>query len=177
MILPRPRGGPSADQVGAARDASASLYLLGGSMALVQKAVDAPKSDERVRQVGFLTHMMRRPELGAVAGLILVVIFFFLTADRSMFSLSGVMTILAPASQLGILAIAAALLMVGGEFDLSIGSMVAFSGLIFGAALTNFGQPVWIAIIMTMLLAGAMGAVNGQIVIRTRLPSFIVTLA
>ncbi|API56193.1 ATPase (plasmid) [Rhizobium leguminosarum] len=142
-----------------------------------QKIGDASNSDERIKQVGFLTHMMRRPELGAVAGLILVVTFFFLTADRSMFSLSGVMTILAPASQLGILAIAAALLMIGGEFDLSIGSMVAFAGLIFGAALTNFGQPLWISIIITMLLAAAMGAVNGQIVIRTRLPSFIVTLA
>ncbi|MFB9978044.1 ABC transporter permease [Mesorhizobium kowhaii] len=142
-----------------------------------QTPATATKSDERIRQVGFLTHMMRRPELGAVAGLVLVVVFFFFTADPSMFSLSGLMTILAPASQLGILAIAASLLMIGGEFDLSIGSMVAFTGLIFGALLTNFGQPLWISIAFTLLLAAVMGAVNGQIVIRTRLPSFIVTLA
>ena len=77
---------------------------------------------------------MRRPELGAVAGLIVVLIFFLFTASPTMFTLSGVMTILAPASQLGILAIAAALLMIGGEFDLSIGSMIAFAGLVFAAA-------------------------------------------
>ncbi|MGX7875213.1 ABC transporter permease [Mesorhizobium sp. ORM6] len=142
-----------------------------------QQTTVAAKPDERIRQVGFLTHMMRRPELGAVAGLVLVVVFFFFAADRSMFSLSGLMTILAPASQLGILAIAASLLMIGGEFDLSIGSMVAFTGLIFGALLTNFGQPLWISIVFTLMLAAVMGAVNGQIVIRTRLPSFIVTLA
>jgi simple sugar transport system permease protein len=142
-----------------------------------QNTVVAAKPDERIKQVGFLTHMMRRPELGAVAGLVLVVVFFFFTADRSMFSLSGVMTIMAPASQLGILAIAASLLMIGGEFDLSIGSMVAFAGLIFGVLLINFSQPLWIAIIVTLLLAAIMGAINGQIVIRTRLPSFIVTLA
>jgi simple sugar transport system permease protein len=151
---------------------------LGGIMAQIeQNRTEAAKADERIKQVGFVTHMMRRPELGAVAGLVLVVLFFFFTADRSMFSLSGLMTILAPASQLGILAIAAALLMIGGEFDLSIGSMVAFTGLIFGVALTNFGQPLWISIIITLAFAAVMGAINGQIVIRTRLPSFIVTLA
>ena len=52
------------------------------------------------------------------------------------------MTILAPASQLGILAIAAALLMIGGEFDLSIGSMIAFTGLVFAAALVNGHWPL-----------------------------------
>jgi simple sugar transport system permease protein len=140
-------------------------------------SIAAVKLDERVKKAGFVTNMMRRPELGAVAGLILVGVFFFFTADRSMFTLSGAMTILAPASQLGILAIAAALLMIGGEFDLSIGSMVAFSGLIFGIALTTYGQPLWIAIIVTLVFAAIMGAINGQIVIRTRLPSFIVTLA
>jgi simple sugar transport system permease protein len=120
---------------------------------------------------------MRRPELGAAAGLILVTIFFLTTADSSMFTLAGVMNILAPASQLGILAIAAALLMIGGEFDLSIGSMVAFTGLIFGALLTISGLPLLAAIALTLVIAGLLGGINGQIVIRTRLPSFIVTLA
>jgi simple sugar transport system permease protein len=94
-----------------------------------------------------------------------------------MFSLAGIMNILAPASQLGILAVAAALLMIGGEFDLSIGSMVAFTGLIFGALLTLSGLPLIVAIVLTLLIAALLGAINGQIVIRTRLPSFIVTLA
>ena len=137
----------------------------------------AAPADERLRKVGVITQIMRRPELGAVAGLILVMVFFFMTADRSMFTLAGLMTILAPASQLGILAIAAALLMIGGEFDLSIGSMVAFAGLIFGVLVTNYDQPLSIAILLTFLFSGIVGAVNGQIVIRTRLPSFIVTLA
>ena len=89
--------------------------------------------DERLRNVSLITKAMRRPELGALAGLILVTIFFFSTADPSMFTLAGIMNVLTPAAQLGILAIAAALLMIGGEFDLSIGSMVAFAGLVFGA--------------------------------------------
>jgi simple sugar transport system permease protein len=133
--------------------------------------------DERLRKTSFLTEAMRRPELGAVAGLVLVIIFFLFTANSSMFTLSGAMTILAPASQLGILAIAAALLMIGGEFDLSIGSMIAFTGLAFAAFLVNAHWPLGLAIIATLAFACAVGAINGQLVIRTRLPSFIVTLA
>ncbi len=94
-----------------------------------------------------------------------------------MFTLAGIMNILTPSSQLGILAIAAALLMIGGEFDLSIGSMVAFAGLVFGAFLRRSpacrssprSSPTFVA-------AALLGGINGQIVIRTRLPSFIVTL-
>jgi simple sugar transport system permease protein len=142
------------------------------------KALDAtPKADERILKTGLVTRAMRRPELGAIAGLVLVTIFFAIFANPAMFTLSGAMTILAPASQLGILAIAAALLMIGGEFDLSIGSMVAFTGLVFGVAVTTLALPLWVAIAATLLIAGVMGTINGQIVIRTRLPSFIVTLA
>jgi simple sugar transport system permease protein len=136
-----------------------------------------PIVDERLRKTSLLTEAMRRPELGAVAGLILVIIFFLFTANSSMFTLSGVMTILAPASQLGILAIAAALLMIGGEFDLSIGSMIAFTGLAFAAFLVDAHWPLSLAIIATLAFAAVVGAINGQLVILTRLPSFIVTLA
>lgn len=136
-----------------------------------------PVQDERLREVSLVTKIMRRPELGALAGLVLVAIFFASTADASMFSLAGIMNILSPASQLGILAVAAALLMIGGEFDLSIGSMVAFTGLVFGAFVTLTGLPLLLAIAATFVVAAVLGGINGQIVIRTRLPSFIVTLA
>ena len=120
---------------------------------------------------------MRRPELGAIAGLIVVIMFFLWRADTSMFNLAGLMTILAPASELGILAIAAALLMIGGEFDLSIGSMMAFAGLVLGVCLVVLGWPFEAALAGAFAVAAMLGALNGQIVIRTKLPSFIVTLA
>jgi simple sugar transport system permease protein len=133
--------------------------------------------DERVKQVSFAARLMRRPELGAVAGLIVIGVFFFGVASGTMFTLSGVITFMSPAAQLGILAIGAALLMIGGEFDLSVGSMVAFTGLIFGACLTALDLPLILAIVVTFVFAAALGALNGQIVLRTGLPSFIVTLA
>lgn len=136
-----------------------------------------PAVDERVGRESLFTQIMKRPELGAMAGLVLVTIFFLLTADPAMFTLSGVLNFLTPAAQLGLLGIAAALLMIGGEFDLSIGSMVAFAGMVFGALTVNYGLPLIVAIPLTMIVAAAIGAINGNIVLRTGLPSFIVTLA
>ena len=137
----------------------------------------AAQADERLLETPLITRLMRRPELGALAGVVLIIIFFAFTASDKMFTLSGVMTFMSPASQLGILAIAAALLMIGGEFDLSLGSMVAFAGLIFGTALVVWQLPLGLAIVLTLVFAGLFGVLNGQIVLRTGLPSFIVTLA
>ncbi len=124
-----------------------------------------------------MARLMKRPELGAFAGVVLVIIFFGITADASMFSLAGFMNFMSPAAQLGILAIGAALLMIGGEFDLSVGSMIAFAGLFFGACVVTFGIPLYISIPLTFVFAAVVGSINGQIVLRTGLPSFIVTLA
>ncbi len=134
-------------------------------------------ADERVKTEPLISRLMKRPELGAIAGLILVTLFFMITADGSMFTLSGILNFLSPAAQLGILAIAAALLMIGGEFDLSIGSMVAFAGMIFGACVVNAHLPLVVAIPLTLLFAALIGMANGLVVLRTGLPSFIVTLA
>ncbi|KGJ06853.1 simple sugar transport system permease protein [Paracoccus halophilus] len=134
-------------------------------------------ADERIKSESLATRLMKRPELGAIGGVILVTIFFLITADSAMFTLSGIMNFMTPAAQLGILGIAAAMLMIGGEFDLSIGSMVAFTGLIFGVLVVNMGLPLIVAIPLTLLAAAGMGALNGYVVIRTGLPSFIVTLA
>lgn len=137
----------------------------------------AADEDERLKSESALASLMKRPELGAMAGVVLVTVFFLFTADSSMFTLAGFMNFMTPAAQLGILAIGAALLMIGGEFDLSLGSMIAFIGLFFGACVVNFGLPLIVAIPITLLFAAFVGTVNGQIVIRTGLPSFIVTLA
>lgn len=133
--------------------------------------------DERLKKEGLGTRLLRRPELGAIAGFVLVTLFFLSTADSSMFTLSGILNFMTPAAQLGILAIGAAMLMIGGEFDLSIGSMVAFAGLIFGASVVTLGLPLILAIPLTLAVAAGVGAINGTIVLKTGLPSFIVTLA
>ena len=124
-----------------------------------------------------LSRLAKRPELGALGGLVIVSVFFLFAADRAMFTAAGLMNFLSPAAQLGILAVGAGLLMIAGEFDLSLGSMVAFAGLVFGATLVVWQAPLPVAILITFAFAIIVGGLNAQIVLKTGLPSFIVTLA
>lgn len=140
-------------------------------------SIDKPASDERLAKVSLIKSLLQRPEVGAIVGLVAVVIFFSIYADSRMFSLAGIMNFMEPASQLGILAIAAALLMVGGEFDLSIGSMIAFSGIALGIPLVLWEWPLLMSILFAFGVAVVTGVINGFIVLRSGLPSFIVTLA
>ncbi|MEM7025333.1 MAG: ABC transporter permease [Pseudomonadota bacterium] len=122
--------------------------------------------------------LMSRPELGAVAGAILVFIFFGIVAGGSgLFSAPGIVNFLEVSAQLGIIAVAASMLMIGGEFDLSIGSMIGAAGVIIAIPAVQFGWPLWLCIVLAFAVACAVGYVNAQIVIRSGLPSFIVTLA
>lgn len=134
--------------------------------------------DERVRRVSPWRKLLSRPELGAVAGAALVFAFFAVVAgDAGFLSFRGVVSWLEVSAQLGILAVAAALLMIGGEFDLSIGSMIGAAGMVIAIPIALYGWPAWAAILLAFGAALLIGLINGTIVNRTRLPSFIVTLA
>jgi simple sugar transport system permease protein len=74
------------------------------------------------------------------------------------------------------MAVAVSLLMIGGEFDLSAGAMIGTTGLTTGILMTQFSLNVWLAILVALVLALAIGALNGLLVMWTGLPSFIVTL-
>jgi ribose/xylose/arabinose/galactoside ABC-type transport system permease subunit len=73
---------------------------------------------------------IRRPKLVAFAGFVLITIFFLTVANLAMFMIAGVMNFMTPAAQLGIVAVPAALLVIGGGFVLSIGLMIALSRLV-----------------------------------------------
>ena len=94
-----------------------------------------------------------------------------------MFSAYGTLNFLDVSANLGIIAIAAAMLMIGGEFDLSIGSMIGFAGICIAIPAIYWGWPLWISIIFAFAMAVLVGYFNGILVVRTGLPSFIVTLA
>ena len=137
-----------------------------------------PPADERVRKVGILGKLLARPELGAVAGAILVFTFFAIVAGDSGFLTSvGTIGYLEVSAQLGILVIPVALLMVAGEFDLSVGSMVGAAGMLIAIPTVEFGWPLWAALLLAFGVALLVGFLNGYLVVKTGLPSFIVTLA
>jgi simple sugar transport system permease protein len=135
------------------------------------------KADERLAEAGFIRGLLRRVEIGALIGAVAVWVFFAIAAPANWISLTGVSRILDPASTLGIMAIAVALLMIGGEFDLSTGVMTGTTGLVAGLISTALGWPLWVAILASLIFALLVGYVNGLMVIKTGLPSFIVTLA
>jgi simple sugar transport system permease protein len=122
--------------------------------------------------------LLARPASGAVIITIFVWLVFAVIAGANGFlGLSGTLSYLDVAAQVGILATSVALLMIAGEFDLSIGSLVAFGAVIIGIGATTMGLPVWLSILAAIVLTTLLGVVNGLLVVRTGLPSFIVTLA
>ncbi|AEB12653.1 ABC transporter permease [Marinithermus hydrothermalis] len=138
----------------------------------------ARNTDERMRKPSLLRRLLGRPELGSAAGVVLVFsIFAVIAGDRGFLSWLGTVNYLEVSAQLGILAVAVSLLMIAGEFDLSIGSMIGVAGMAIAIPVKLFGWPVWAGVLLAFALALAVGYFNGWLVIRTGLPSFIVTLA
>ena len=137
-----------------------------------------PTTDERVRELSPLRKLLARPEFGALSGTLLVFLLFGVAAgDSGMFSAEGVINWGTVAAYLGVIAVGAALLMIAGEFDLSIGSMIGFAGMMMAIPCLYWGWPVWASVLFAFATAIGLGFVNGWLVIKTGLPSFIVTLA
>lgn len=134
-----------------------------------------PPVDERVAHVGPVKRLLLRPELGSLIGAI--VVFTFFAASSEVFrSARGIANWLDPASTLGIMAVAVALLMIGGEFDLSAGVMTGTTGLVVALLAGEYGVNIWLAILVSLGVALTVGFTNGVLVVRTGLPSFIITL-
>jgi simple sugar transport system permease protein len=131
--------------------------------------------DERLSSPSLLNRLVVRPEIGALIGALVVFVFFSVVADKFL-TMSGVATWLDESATLGIMAVAVALLMIGGEFDLSAGVMTASTALVTAIFATEVGWNVWLALAVSLVFALGVGALNGWLVVRTGLPSFIVTL-
>jgi simple sugar transport system permease protein len=126
-----------------------------------------------------VSRLLARPDIGAFVGAIAV--FFAFAYFARAVNWIGDPAIAAgwtdQAAQYGIIAVPVALLMIGGEFDLSAGVMIGSSGLLLGYLTTHAHMNIWPAMVLVLLFGLAIGLVNGITVVKTKLPSFIVTLA
>jgi simple sugar transport system permease protein len=139
--------------------------------------MSATITSDRMLRVNPFRRLLVRPEIGAVAGSIAVWIFFAIVAGSSGFlSSRGTSSYLSVSAELTIQAIPVALLMIGGEFDLSVGSIVGACGMIIAILSAQYGWNIWASIVVSLLFAVLIGILNGYLVMRTRLPSFIITL-
>ncbi len=113
--------------------------------------------------------------LGMGAALVLLLVIFGIAA-RNFFTLTTFRTIANQIPDTAIAAVGMTFVLIIAGIDLSVGSVLALSGTVLGIALVNWGLPLALAVVLCLLVGLACGAANGLVIIRWRLPSFIVTL-
>ena len=133
-------------------------------------------TDERVKKRKPLQRALLRPEIGALFGAIVIFVFFCIVAPPFR-SPEALATVLYASSTIGIMAIGVSLLMIGGEFDLSTGVAVTFSSLMASMIAYNLHLNVWLGSALALVLALGVGFFNGYMVMKTKIPSFLITLA
>lgn len=133
--------------------------------------IDKEVTSDKQKRLRFLGDSPLVPPLITLAaGLVLFSL--FVPHFATMRTVSGFVS---SASINAIVVIGVTLLMIAGEFDLSVGAIVAMGGYIFASVMLDGGSPI-VAVGLALLAAGALGAINGLLTIWTGIPSFIVTL-
>ncbi len=123
-----------------------------------------------------LGSLLRRPETGSFLGLVVVFIFFAIFGGSKFASPTGAASWLNVAASLGIIAIPIGLLMIAGELDISIGSLIPAGSMTVAIVSGHYGMPILVGIGAALALGALVGLVNGFLVVRTAVPSFLVTL-
>ncbi len=135
---------------------------------------DAPA--DAAPRPSILLGALRRPEVGAIAAALAVALFFSMQSPVFR-SLTGIANWLDPAATLGIMAVAVALLLIGGEFDLSAGVSVVTGALTASMVSFQLTANLWVGVLVSLIVMLGVGFVNGYLVVKTRIPSFLITLS
>ena len=147
------------------------------SDALVQPSKAATASLALPQSGPSIGGLVRRPEVGSLIGMIAVLVFFSIFGGANFLSAGGAASWLNVASELGIIALPVGLLMIAGHLDLSVGSMLAASSMTIAIISGHYELPIIVGILAALGLGLGVGFINGLLVIRTKVPSFVVTLA
>jgi simple sugar transport system permease protein len=141
------------------------------------RGADAPSQDvePRARSGVSLRKVLGRPEVGSLFGALIVFFFFFTVADP-LRQANSIATVLYSSSTIGIMAVPVALLMIGGEFDLSAGVAVITSALTAAMFTFQFTTNAWVGVGVALLVSLAIGWFNGYVRVKTGIHSFLVTL-
>jgi simple sugar transport system permease protein len=135
----------------------------------------APAEASNRVSLGLSNRLLARPEIGALVAAIVIFIFFLIVAP-SFRTAPAFFTVLYQSSTIGIVAVAVGMLMIGGEFDLSAGVLVTAAGLVNALICYNLGVNLWVGAVLSLVFCLGVGFLNGYLVMRTGIPSFLITL-
>jgi simple sugar transport system permease protein len=135
----------------------------------------APAEASNRVSLGLSNRLLARPEIGALVAAIVIFIFFLIVAP-SFRTAPAFFTVLYHSSTIGIVAVGVGMLMIGGEFDLSAGVLVTAAGLVNALICYNLGLNLWVGAILSLVFCLGVGFLNGYLVMRTGIPSFLITL-
>ena len=136
-------------------------------------APPAPSDASNRVTLGWSNRLLARPEIGALVAAVVIFIFFLIVAPAFR-SAPAFFTVLYQSSTIGIVAVG--MLMIGGEFDLSAGVVVTTAGLINAMFCYELGINLWVGAVLSLVVCLAIGFLNGYLVMRTGIPSFLITL-
>jgi simple sugar transport system permease protein len=145
------------------------------SQAVKTAPAGAPAEASNRVKLGLSNRLLARPEIGALVAAIVIFIFFLAVAPAFR-SAPSFFTVLYQSSTIGLVAVAVGMLMIGGEFDLSAGVLVTTAGLTNALICYNLGLNLWVGALLSLVLCLAIGFFNGYMVMRTGIPSFLITL-
>ena len=137
--------------------------------------VGAPAEASNRVQLGLSNRLLARPEIGALVAAVVLAIFFLAVAPPFR-SADSLLTVLYQSSTIGIVAVGVGMLMIGGEFDLSAGVIVTSAGLVNAMLSYELGINLWVGAAVSLLFALAIGFLNGYLVMKTGIASFLITL-
>src|SRR5690242_18948583 len=135
----------------------------------------APAEASNRVTLGWSNRLLARPEVGALVAAVAIFIFFLIVAPAFR-SPASFFTVLYQSSTIGIVAVAVGMLMIGGEFDLSAGVIVTTAGLVNSMFCWWLGINLWVGAALSLVSCLAIGFLNGYLVMRTGIPSFLITL-
>lgn len=143
-------------------------------MSSIPDNIVAPVPVKRQGQ-NLLTSLFRARETG-IAVVVILIMIILASATPNFFTASNLAIVARQVSLSSIIAIGMTMVILLGGIDLSVGSVVAFASVVIGYVMVTLQMPIWVAILAGLVIGVLVGSINGLLIIRTGVPSFIVTL-
>ncbi len=143
---------------------------------MAEQELTAQEGAELQGSSGLRTALIVLSRYGTIFGLLLMILIFGIMAPDIFLSRANLINILSQASLTAIIACGLTYTLVVGEFDLSIGFVASFVGLIVTGLMAHEGLPIWLSIIVALMVGSGIGGINGILVTKIRINAVITTL-